>query len=78
MNAVVKRLHHMRDDELLSLSEAIDFELDRRLERSDPIPQSARRRANERQGSYRHCNGASAPPIRFVGMHPTFRRRMAA
>jgi hypothetical protein len=78
MNAILKRLHQMHDDELLSVSEAIDFELERRLERTDPIPESARRRAIDRQGSYRHSNGAAAPPVRIVGLHPSPRRRLAA
>ena len=78
MNAILKRLHQMYDDELLGLSEAIDCELERRLERTDPIPESARRRANDRQNSYRRCNGAAAPPVRVIGLQPSPRRRLAA
>jgi hypothetical protein len=78
MNAILKRLHQLHDDELLSLSEAIDFEMERRLERADPIPESARRRAIDRQNSYRRCNGASAPPVRVIGLQPSQRRRLAA
>jgi hypothetical protein len=68
MNAILKRLHGLGDDELLDLSEAIDVELDRRSEQVDSIPDSARRRALARGHSYRRCNGASAPPIRAVGL----------
>jgi hypothetical protein len=81
MNAIYKRLRQMRDDELLGLSEAIDMELEHRIERTDPIPESARSRAIDRQHSYRRCNGAAAAPIRVVGLQPlqpAIRRRLAA
>ena len=76
MNAILKRLQHLADDELLSLSEEIDLELERRLERSEGVPDSARRRALSRQNSYRHNTGAAAPPIRVVGLRDV-RRRVA-
>ncbi len=78
MDAVLKRLRKLADDELLEVSAAIDCELDRRLELSDPHPESARRRAVQREKSYRHCNGAAALPVRVTGMRPTRRRRLAA
>jgi hypothetical protein len=78
MNAILNVLGRLDDDQLLRVSEAIDSELDRRLERSDPIPESARRRAIDRQFSYRHCNGSAGAPVRFVGLRPTVRRRLAA
>ena len=78
MNAILKRLQQMHDDELLNLSEAIDSELERRLERTDPIPESARRRAIARQNSYRRSNGAAAPPVRAVGLQPSPNGRFAA
>lgn len=77
MKPILKRLKQMGDDELLGLSEAIDVELDCRLETIDSIPDSARRRANARQQSYRHSNGSSAPPIRAVGLRETRRPRAA-
>ena len=77
MSSLLKRLQQMGNDELLGLSEAIDFELDQRLENSDPIPDSARRRANSRQQCYRHSTGSAAPPIRAVGLKDVRRRRAA-
>ncbi|MBN1394888.1 MAG: hypothetical protein JW959_07685 [Pirellulales bacterium] len=73
----MKRLHRMNDDELLNLSEAIDGELERRLELTDQIPDSARRRANSRQYSYRRATGSAAPPIRTVGLRDMRRPRAA-
>jgi hypothetical protein len=77
MNAILKQLYHLGDDELLSLSEAIDSELDRRAERDEGIPDSARRRALSREQSYRRNTGASAPPIRAIGLRDTRRHRAA-
>lgn len=78
MDAVLKRLRKLADDELLEVSEAIDRELDHRLQLSDLHPESARKRAVQRGKSYRRCNGASALPVRVTGMRPTRRRRLAA
>ena len=77
MNAILKRLQHLGDDELATLGNAVDAELGRRLERENGVPDSARRRAVARGVSYRRCNGASAPPIRAVGFRDTRRRRAA-
>ena len=74
MNAILKRLHSLGDDDLLSLSEAIDIELERRLEQTEAIPESARSRAISRSQSYRRSTGAAAPPIRAVGLRDTRRR----
>jgi hypothetical protein len=78
MNSILKRLRKLADDELLSLSEAIDAELECRLERTEPVSESARRRAVERDHSYRRKNGAAAPPIRAVGLGKADKRRRAA
>ena len=78
MNAILKRLHSLGDDDLLSLSEAIDVELEHRLECTGAIPESARSRAIARGRSYRHNTGAAAPPIRAVGLRDTHRRTRAA
>ena len=79
MNTILKLVQRLDDNELQAVSEAIDRELDRRLEQIDAIPDSARRRANDRQQSYRRSNGASAPPVRVVGLRPLHtRRRFAA
>ena len=68
MNALLKRLHQLADQDLYGLSEAIDLELQRREELTGEVPDSARRRANEREQSYRRRTGAFAPPIRAVGL----------
>ena len=78
MKTILRQLQHLDDDELLAVSEAVDTELSYRLERADAIPDSARRRAVQRQHSYRSRNGASAPPVRAVGLRETPRRRLAA
>lgn len=78
MNTILKLIRNLDDRQLQCVSEAIDRELDRRMERCDAIPDSARRRANDRQQSYRRDNGASAPPIRVVGLRPLSTRRRAA
>ena len=78
MNTFLKRLNSLGDDELLSLSEAIDLEFEHRLERSDTIPESARSRAIARGQSYRRSTGAAAPPIRAIGLREDVRRRRAA
>jgi hypothetical protein len=77
MNAILKRLEHMVDDELLTLSEAIDVELDRRLDRIEKAPESARSRAIAREQSYRRTIGATAPPIRAIGLRDNRRNRAA-
>jgi hypothetical protein len=77
MNAILKRLEQMVDDELLTLSEAIDVELERRLSRAETAPESARSRAIARGQSYRRTTGATAPPIRAVGLRDTRRHRAA-
>jgi hypothetical protein len=74
MNAILKRLPNLGTDELLSLSEALDTELESRLASSDGIPESARRRALSRGQSYRHSTGSAAPPIRAVGLRNPKRR----
>jgi hypothetical protein len=78
MNAILNQLRHLSEDELLGVSEAIDIELDRRLDRQEEIPDSARRRAVQRQKSYRHSLGSSALPVKVTGMKEQRRRRLAA
>jgi ribosomal protein S13 len=78
MNAILNRLQRLSDDELLSVSEAIDIELELRLERQEEIPDSARRRAVQRQKSYRHSLGSAALPVKVTGMKDSRRRRLAA
>jgi len=71
-------LNNLNNDELLSLSEAIDLELVRRQERIEEIPESARRRAVLRDQSYRRSTGSSAPPVRVTGLKEQHKRRHAA
>jgi hypothetical protein len=78
MNAILNLMRRLNDDELLGLSEAIDLELDCRIEREDPVPGSTRRRAVDRQYSYRHSNGSHAMPARMIDRRPSLRRRLAA
>jgi hypothetical protein len=74
MNAILNRLRRLSEDELLSVSEAIDTELERRLELQDEIPDSARRRAVQRQKSYRHSLGSAAMPVKASGLKEPRRR----
>ncbi len=76
MSSYLSRVQQMSDEDLTAFAEAIDFELERRRESLDPIPESARRRANARQHSYRRSVGAAAPPIKAVGLRDP--RRKAA
>ncbi len=78
MTAILDRLRQLSDEELLSLSEAIDLELELRLEHHDGVPDSARRRAVQRQKSYRHSLGSAALPVKIAGMKESRRRRLAA
>jgi hypothetical protein len=78
MNAILKRLQKLADDELLALSEAIDVEISHRLGRTEEVPDSARRRAIEREQSYRRRTGSTAPPIVAVGIGKTRKERRAA
>ena len=77
MNAIIKRLRSFSDDDLLSISEAIDIELECRMGQNDSIPESARSRAISRGQSYHRSTGAAAPPIRAVGLRD-YRRNRAA
>ncbi|MGW8257342.1 MAG: hypothetical protein ACWGMZ_07660 [Thermoguttaceae bacterium] len=77
MNAILKRLRQLSDNELLCVSEAVDLELEKRL-RLEDVPDSARRRAVQRQKSYRRSLGSSALPIRMTGLKESKQRRRAA
>lgn len=77
MNSILKRLEQMSNDDLLALSEAIDVEIENRVDRAEAAPESARSRAIARGQSYRRSTGAAAPPIRAVGLRETRRHRAA-
>ena len=74
MEPIMKRLRQMADDDLTALSEAIDLELERRMDLADEVPDSARRRAVLRQQSYRRTTGSSAPNVRYTGIGKEGRR----
>ena len=61
MKTILKRLNQLNDDDLLTLSEAIDVELEHRLELTSDVPDSARRRAVSRQHSYRRETARRRP-----------------
>jgi hypothetical protein len=78
MKAILRRLNLLSDSELFSLSEALDAELERRSVVGDEVPDSARRRAVERQESYRRRSGAMAPPVKAKGLGKAISPRRAA
>ncbi len=78
MNAFLKSLKSLDDEQLVTMSDAIDLELEHRMECYDDLPDSARRRAVERGGSYRRKNGSSAPPVALTGLRDPVRKRHAA
>ncbi|HUT09566.1 MAG TPA: hypothetical protein VMY42_03650 [Thermoguttaceae bacterium] len=78
MNPIIKRLQKFAEGELCSISEAIDVELERRLEGSENVADSARRRALQREKSYRRNTGSTATPVRLVGMRKIRKHRRAA
>jgi hypothetical protein len=78
MNTILKRLRELADFELFNISEAIDLEMQRREEAASDTLESARRRAIERQQSYRRRTGAFAPPVKAVGLGRSRKTRRAA
>jgi hypothetical protein len=78
MNAILKRLQQLSDPELFTLSDAIDAELDRRSDDVGEVPDSARRRAVERQQSYRRRLGSTAAPVKAAGLGKAAGPRRAA
>ena len=77
MKPIIKNLNNLNNEELLSLSEEIDLELERREQKLEEVPQSARRRAVLRDQSYRRSTGSSAPPVRVTGLKEPRKRRAA-
>ena len=78
MNAIAKQLADLSEPELFSLVEAIDAEMERREKDGEDMPDSARRRAVERQQSYRRRVGTSAPPVKATGLGKSAAPRRAA
>lgn len=77
MNTILSQLEDLADANLFALSEAVEMELRRREGVTDEVSDSAKRRALEREQSYRRCNGSAAPPIRIVGFCKRPGRRAA-
>ena len=69
MSTILSQLQKLADSDLYALCEAVDMEMQRREGLTGDLPDSARRRAIERGGSYRRRTGATAPPVRAVGLH---------
>jgi hypothetical protein len=78
MQSIIDRLPHMDDEQLLILSEALDAECDRRGDRLEEHPDSARMRVRQREKSYRANLGTKAPPVRTVGMKTSGRKHQFA
>jgi hypothetical protein len=77
MHAIFKHLQEIEEVDLYALMDAVDAELQRRAEVTGEDYYSARRRAIERQQSYRHHAGAGAPPVREVGIGKPNKRHAA-
>lgn len=76
---ILDQLQDLADTDLYSLSEAVDLELHRRDETIvDEPSESARRRALEREQSYRRRNGSTANPFHAVSAGKLLPRRRAA
>jgi hypothetical protein len=78
MQSIINRLSNLENEELLILCEALDAEFERRVERLEEYPDSARMRARQRKQSYRTNIGAKAPPVHTVGMKNSGRKRQFA
>ena len=59
MSEILKHLNGLSEAQLFTLVEAIDREMERRAKSIEDVPDSARRRAVERQQSYRRRMGTS-------------------
>ncbi len=68
IKSIVNKLRELADPDLYTLSEAVDVELQRREALAGDDYESARGRVIQREQSYRRRTGASAPPIRAVGL----------
>lgn len=78
MKSILRELQELADADLFALSDAVELELSRREAISGETADSARRRATERQQSYRRRTGAAAPPVRVIGLGKTAPPRRAA
>jgi hypothetical protein len=78
MKSIINQLQELADTDLYALSEALDLEMQRREDAVGEVPDSARRRAVEREYSYRRRTGAGAPPVRITGIGKPSPKRRAA
>ena len=77
MKTILNLLVDLADADLFALCEAIDIELQRREEPVSEVPDSARRRAIEREQSYRRAT-EPRPPVRITGIGKATTRPHAA
>jgi hypothetical protein len=77
-SALLQRLQQLGTEELYLICEAVELELERRVALAEEFAESARRRANDRQQSYRRRNGAGAMPVRVIGIGRSSGVRRAA
>ena len=78
MQSILKQLQELANADLYALCEAVDLELQRREEIIDDVPDSARRRANERGHGYSRRIGAASEQVRNIGIGKPSPRRRAA
>ena len=78
MSEILKHLNGLSEAQLFTLVEAIDAEMERRAKSIEDVPDSARRRAVERQQSYRRRMGTSAPSVKNTGLGKSVGPRRAA
>jgi len=78
MNSILTQVQELADADLYTLSEAIDVEIQRRDAILGEFIDSARRRALEREKSYRQRNGSTATPVRATGLSKTSPKKRAA
>ncbi len=78
MSEIFKRLNDLSEAQLFTLVEAIDAEMERRAKSVEEVPDSARRRAVQRQQSYRRRVGTSAPAVKESGLGKSAGPRKAA
>jgi hypothetical protein len=79
MKSFLGKLQELTNEELLELSEVLDMELESRMGEDEEVPDSARRRAVQRNQSYRRRTGSAATPVRYTGLkEPNRKRKFAA
>jgi hypothetical protein len=77
VESLLNQIQELAEADLYVLAEAVELELQGREGIAGEFADSARRRAVEREQSYRRRAGAGAPPIRVVGIGKPGKRRAA-